>query len=841
MALTVIRGVADPQALFVQDLARSGLTPEDVPGWRVLTAAEVKHALHAESAVGNDGYLIPFLDAAGQPVLDQGVPFARVRLLGVAKSSEKKPRYLSPAGSSSHLYIPPIVQRLNATNNYIVVTEGEKKAEALCKSGIPAVAICGIDMGLMVVENESVLIKDLEDLAVSAHDKRFVVLFDSDGNPDTYTSSRAKIISARDERLVENKKVFFAAKSLKKALRSAGVAAVEMFCPAIELEDGEVKTQGADDWLLSASAGADVVRAAIELSVSSAAQQDDEINMLREGNEGYIALGKDDDGNPVVFAKNTQRITHLTPQDLSSQAAVINVFGARFSALMWEKKDEKKEPTGKGLNLYAVQKEILSKCDAKGRWTATQERGGGCWLDDGELIINAASGLFRVKDEGFEELDEAARFSGAYAYSSSSEYRVSFEPPPMSAADAANALVSHLKLWGWSNPVQPVLLSGWVAAQALLGALEVRPSISLVGVTGAGKSLLQEHLLKLLSGTAWRITDGASTTEPGVRQKAGMHAKTILLDEAEDASLNTKVADQRAGNLRRILNLMRAAYSTSGDLDTSGGLKGSLNGKSKSYAITTSILLSAIGRPDLEQADVNRLLMFEMLKSTRSRVEPDDSALSEIGHAVRWHLWTRYELFSDVFSSVVADSSLGIEARLRKTWGTPVAALVSLLCDDVEAAKAAALEIMKQVQADQSSAGGREMRTDAEIALKTLLDTKITVEIPAGEHGGINRVERTIFEVYQGAKKSSPQARDNSLGQTLKRHGMLRTEIDGKDVLFVSDNANLRSSMKNTLYAMHSIVSILERGDGAVRTTRETRQKLNGTLVAGVFVPVTAE
>ena len=135
------------RAAMLKDLARSGLTETDAKklGLKVLTRKE------NEKLTGFyvPGYLIPYTDINKKKVKDA----YRVRHLedipGKFGSIRKKPvRYTGPKGQLPHLYFPANFGNwaglAKDASELIYLTEGEKKAAALCKAGLPCVAVPGV-------------------------------------------------------------------------------------------------------------------------------------------------------------------------------------------------------------------------------------------------------------------------------------------------------------------------------------------------------------------------------------------------------------------------------------------------------------------------------------------------------------------------------------------------------------------------------------------------------------------------------------------------------------------------------------------------------------------------
>ena len=113
------------------DLQRSGLAISDMHV-RPLASPE-RNAVDLGPYAR--GYVIPYFDIEGKPL-----PFYRVRVT----SQNNNHRYIQPRGLPNHIYFPPIFRNALNGHSYVIITEGEKKAAAACRSGFPSVGIGGV-------------------------------------------------------------------------------------------------------------------------------------------------------------------------------------------------------------------------------------------------------------------------------------------------------------------------------------------------------------------------------------------------------------------------------------------------------------------------------------------------------------------------------------------------------------------------------------------------------------------------------------------------------------------------------------------------------------------------
>lgn len=120
----------EPKELAVADLSQSGLNLDDIQG-RLLDNSE-RAATNTPSMV--NGYVIPYFSLRGKLL-----PFYRVKLF------EHDPKYKQPTKSSNHIYFPKQFLSTVKGKNYVIITEGEKKATRACKAGFPCIALSGVD------------------------------------------------------------------------------------------------------------------------------------------------------------------------------------------------------------------------------------------------------------------------------------------------------------------------------------------------------------------------------------------------------------------------------------------------------------------------------------------------------------------------------------------------------------------------------------------------------------------------------------------------------------------------------------------------------------------------
>lgn len=116
--------------LITEDLVHSGLVLQDLQGRPI----ENSERATCNTPTMVKGYVLPYFSLRGKLL-----PFYRVKLF------DHDPKYKQPKDTPNHVYFPKTFLSVVRGKNYVIITEGEKKAARCCKAGIPAIALSGID------------------------------------------------------------------------------------------------------------------------------------------------------------------------------------------------------------------------------------------------------------------------------------------------------------------------------------------------------------------------------------------------------------------------------------------------------------------------------------------------------------------------------------------------------------------------------------------------------------------------------------------------------------------------------------------------------------------------
>lgn len=190
-AIAAVSAVGPLHKHHRQDLERSGLSAEMIAamGCQSATGTSIHQCVYKnedEYLTGTwgkaGGYVIPYIDRDGQVV-------ARRWRMFWHEQDKKMPKYLSVRDADTHLYVPAGFDAVYSATDYLIITEGEKKAAKAVQEGFPCVAIAGVDMWAdsaarraekanhRSMSPATPLIKRLAELAGG---RKCLVLFDSD-------------------------------------------------------------------------------------------------------------------------------------------------------------------------------------------------------------------------------------------------------------------------------------------------------------------------------------------------------------------------------------------------------------------------------------------------------------------------------------------------------------------------------------------------------------------------------------------------------------------------------------------------------------------------------------
>lgn len=375
-----------------------------------------------------------------------------------------------------------------------------------------------------------------------------------------------------------------------------------------------------------------------------------------------------------------------------------------------------------------------------------------------------------------------------------------------------------LKLFGdWryqgDSAIPPRLILGWLAAAAMPGALEWRPSAWFAGGPETGKTSLLFLLRQILGSTALGL---AHLTDAGVRQALGVNALCVLVDEFEPQDLGPLVND--------VMRFVRIASSGRSGAVVKGGMDG--------IPIFTTLVgcfgFSSIYRPPLTPQNRQRIAFVDMapLDATSTRRRAFDAEFAwarRVGPALRRRVidgWPRFNRLLAFYAEIL--ETLGHSQRAREHFGTLLACADLLLADakdDDGLTPEAVLPILQDLTVEIVEGEGEE-DSDHVVWLRHLFQS------PApnwrnGEHRPIGRLIGEALTLNGASDTALADLRSvglkvETLASKAKKGGM-----DGPHLVVANTHPHLSKLFEGTRFANVQWRDILGRAPGAWATGQQ--------------------
>lgn len=279
-------------------------------------------------------------------------------------------------------------------------------------------------------------------------------------------------------------------------------------------------------------------------------------------------------------------------------------------------------------------------------------RGRGAWRDEfGRLIWHSGESLWLV--ENGKLLQSApGEVSGIFYFRSAAIMTPWPEPVP-AAESPAREIFDLLKTWQWQRPqLDPVIVLGALGVMFLCGALKERPHVAIMGDFGTGKTALTNLIQSVISDVLLRTEN---PTEAGVRQRMGIDALPVAIDEFEAGEDNSRVS--------KLVELSRIAYS--------GGtlLRGGSDHKGVEFTSRNAFFCSGINLPPMKPQDLSRFAILNTRKLTVRGAEP--KADKDWGRQILRSLmdaWPQFPAVHADWKNLLAEA--GLTGRGTDTYGT---------------------------------------------------------------------------------------------------------------------------------------------------------------------------
>ncbi|MBZ9856747.1 hypothetical protein LB566_23425 [Mesorhizobium sp. CA13] len=320
-----------------------------------------------------------------------------------------------------------------------------------------------------------------------------------------------------------------------------------------------------------------------------------------------------------------------------------------------------------GFKAEEVRRDLYAACRTRGPWTPTDRvRGRGAWLDnEGRLILHCGEFLWvngRLEDTG--EL-------GDYFYVRRQASLVPWAEPVTFDINPAVEIVKHLRTWNFERGDVDVMIAlGWMVVSQMGAALEWRPSIFIVGDSGAGKSELsgKTGLFRTALGRSMLSTTNAS--EAGLYQIVGHDSLPIFIDELE--------GDDNPDQAQKIVKMARDAASGS------VRIRGGSDHKGVEFAAQSTFGFSAINPPGIPPASMSRMAVLQLNPLTSAEGKaPRLKAPETVGPRLLRRVADHFDDFPDIYEAYRTTlREHGHNARGQNTFGTFLAAAHLVLGDE---------------------------------------------------------------------------------------------------------------------------------------------------------------
>ncbi|MBU2765239.1 DUF3854 domain-containing protein [Acidithiobacillus ferrivorans] len=604
-------------------LADNHIAPASVDNYQLdPSSRSLLDVMGANHAIKGMIVSIFYKDLDRNAILDNGLPYRRIRLSD-SDVAQEHPKYLSPAGSSNHIYIPASFKNVyDSTGKHsIFITEGEKKADVACASGIPCLALSGIYSWAASSDEgtDKHIMPELAKLIQILDVKTAIVIFDSDGDlitKDEVSAAERKLLKLEtlsSGKFVKNSKVRKAASALATAIaKDTKVKVAYGFCKHIITEkiNGNVKhlkifvKNGLDDWLISNRKDAINSLQSLETNAELPAIAKEYVSVPI----GYEQ--KDTDDILLIYRKDLDSINRAKSTSLRTAQALRTLIGDDIEKYRIFSED--------GADKFDVTKahgEIYKACmDAGHTSTSRLNKEGGLWRTaDNSIVLNTSKSLYKLEGKELYKIDRVLDGTKEVFPRPKNEYMDALselaEYPYPDQSDVARAMPRILANLGAFNyqtgsTFTPYMILSWVAAQVYCGLVDTRPHIYISGEMGSGKSHLLKYVAHLLKGNALYVQNTSNTTLAGLNNAQANNATTCILDEVEltESDKNHGVESK----ISNFIELIKAAYSLNGL--GFNAIKGTQDGGYRDTGARAGFLFASIVKGRIDRAAESRII-----------------------------------------------------------------------------------------------------------------------------------------------------------------------------------------------------------------------------------------
>ncbi|MBU2765702.1 DUF3854 domain-containing protein [Acidithiobacillus ferrivorans] len=766
-------------------------------------------ALGANHAIKGTIVSIFYKDLDRNPILEDGLAYRRIRLSESDVAAEQ-PKYLSPAGSSNHIYIPMLFKKVydNSGKKTIYITEGEKKADVACASGIPCLALAGIyswvDSESKGTNDKHIMPELLYLIKILAVDTA-IVIYDSDGDiitKDELTAAERKMLKIEtlsSGKYVKNTQVRKAASALATTIaKDTKVKVAYGFCKHIITEkiNGNVKhlkifvKNGLDDWLIKDRKEVISFLQFLETKAELPAIAKEHVSVPI----GYEH--QDTDDILLVYRRDLDSINKAKSTSLRTAQALRTLIGEDIEKYRIFSED--------GAHKFDVTKahgEIYKACMEAGHMSASKlNREGGLWRTaDNSIVLNTSTSLYKLEGKDLYKIDRVIEGTKEVYPRPCDSYMDSLAelaeypyPAKNDLGHAVTRIVDNLKAFNYQtgSDFTPYMILSWIASQVYCGLVSTRPHIYISGEMGSGKSHLLAYAAHLLKGNALYIQNTSNTTLAGLNNAQADNATTCILDEVElTESDRNRGVESKVSNF---VELIKAAYSLNGL--GFNALKGTQDGGYRDTGARAGFMFASLVKGKIDRAAESRIITVPV---DNRPADAKDVALEpglEDGKIIRRFMLSEsvYEEFmaaqKDIYKGI-KECRTTITERDATTLSYISAATVPLLNVFATSTNMSKTDLIKGAVANMliifdAASQHTDMRHEGHKSLDILRTLNITVQRRA-EYSTV-KVEETLIEVVRSAITNDVEAID-----ALALHSMyIHKDSEGTYSLCLTNAAN---------------------------------------------------
>lgn len=380
---------------------------------------------------------------------------------------------------------------------------------------------------------------------------------------------------------------------------------------------------------------------------------------------------------------------------------------------------------------------------------------------------------------------------------------------PKWSEDTIAEVADIFRKWNWRATTMDAaaeLVAGLILCTFVESVWTWRPLVAITAESDSGKSLFFETLASIFGPIALL---NAKSTEAGIRQSVGQHAKAILCDEFESDSHREK-----------ILEFFRTASRGSQTL------RGTSSQQAQRYGLKHIPWCAAVGIKLDRAPDRNRFIFLEFQpvpKERRGKVDlPTEAELTDLGQRLL-AIAVRHVVAADKLAVKLRNTQIeGVHGRVVESYSTPAAMLATAIGLDEEHAANLIRTLVAKTEQDQGSATKDQTELLGDIlSSEIFLDRGARATVaqvlisPDSYLGGWDALERSGIRPI------------GKVGTDAFAHELYRTH------LFVAPGAMRRYLLKGTRWALEPLDQILLRLEGAERG----QHQVGGHRPRGVVIP----